>query len=301
MGSDTRSRDGRSSTAGVHCPSGVQKSVGVESLKVFLASSLAQESTATTTRAEGSTTWFRVLVEGAVADSQVTVLIVGVAVHAPEAVLLLAPQRPLGGVEAGVGEGGPDVRAVAGHGVVEAAAAQQAEVGHPGLPGGRRVVGGPVDPAASDQVGGQAVDRLQHGQPPQGGLDAARRGGPGRVLVVGAAPAVCASCITGGEGGVTLALQVDRVVVVQGEPFPVVPGQFTLGVKGSQPRSPCLLPGRGMLMVGDVEQVHRLAGQEPAVLASFGHAPHHRRNPATAAQAAQHGPHPVLAGFHDGG
>ena len=44
-----------------------------------------------------------------------------VAVHAPEAVLLLAPQRPLRGVETGVGEGSLDVRAVAGHGVVEAA------------------------------------------------------------------------------------------------------------------------------------------------------------------------------------
>ena len=91
----------------------------------------------------------RVLVEQPVADAEVAVLIVGIAVNAPEAVLLLAPQRPLGGVEAGAGEGGPDVRAVAGHGMVEAAAAQQPEVGHPGLLGGRRVVGGPVDPAAA--------------------------------------------------------------------------------------------------------------------------------------------------------
>ena len=37
------------------------------------------------------------------------------------------------------------------------------------------------------RVGGQSVHRLQHGQTPQGGLDAPRRGGPGRVLVVSAA------------------------------------------------------------------------------------------------------------------
>ena len=68
--------------------------------------------------------------------------IVGVAVHASEVVLLLAPEHPLGGVETGIGEGGPAVRAVARHSVVEAAVAQQPEVGHPDLPGGRRVVGG---------------------------------------------------------------------------------------------------------------------------------------------------------------
>ena len=76
----------------------------------------------------------RVLVEGAVADSQVAVLFVGVAVHAPEAVLLLAPDYPLGGVDADVDEGGPDLLAVAGHGLVEAAAPEQPEVGHPDLP-----------------------------------------------------------------------------------------------------------------------------------------------------------------------
>ena len=53
-GSDTRSREGLSSTAGVHCPSGVQNRVGVKSLRVFRASSLAQASTATTTWAEGA-------------------------------------------------------------------------------------------------------------------------------------------------------------------------------------------------------------------------------------------------------
>ena len=56
-GSDTRSREGLNSTAGMHRPSGVQKRVGVESLRVFRASSLAQASTATTTWAEGSTSW----------------------------------------------------------------------------------------------------------------------------------------------------------------------------------------------------------------------------------------------------
>ena len=56
-GSDARSREGRSSTAEVHWPSGVQNRVGVESLRVLRASSLAQTSTATTTWAEGSTFW----------------------------------------------------------------------------------------------------------------------------------------------------------------------------------------------------------------------------------------------------
>ena len=45
--------------------------------------------------------------------------------------------------------------------------------------------GGGLTLPAAYQVGGQAVDRLQHGETPQGGLDSPRRGGPGRVLVVG--------------------------------------------------------------------------------------------------------------------
>ena len=56
-GSDTRSLEGRSSTAGVQFPSGVQNRVGVEPLRVLRASSRAQASTATTTWAEGSTSW----------------------------------------------------------------------------------------------------------------------------------------------------------------------------------------------------------------------------------------------------
>ena len=56
-GWDTRSLEGRSSTAGVHCPSGVQNRVGVLPLRVCLASSLAQASEATTIWAEGSTSW----------------------------------------------------------------------------------------------------------------------------------------------------------------------------------------------------------------------------------------------------
>ena len=47
----------------------------------------------------------RVLVKQPAADAEVPVLLVGIAVHAPEAVLLLAPQSPFGGVETGVGEG----------------------------------------------------------------------------------------------------------------------------------------------------------------------------------------------------
>ena len=53
--SDTRSREGLSSTAGVHCPPGVQKRVDVEPVRVVWASSLAQASWATTIWAEGST------------------------------------------------------------------------------------------------------------------------------------------------------------------------------------------------------------------------------------------------------
>ena len=74
------------------------------------------------------------------------------------------------------------------------------------------------------------------------------------------AVAVFASRITGGEGRVALALQVGRMIVVQGEPFPVVLGQFPLRVEGGQPGGPCLLPGPGMLVAGDVEQVHGPAG-----------------------------------------
>ena len=58
-GSDTRSREGRSSTASLHLPSGVQNSVGVGTLRVVRASSLAQASATTTTWPEGSTAWSR--------------------------------------------------------------------------------------------------------------------------------------------------------------------------------------------------------------------------------------------------
>ena len=175
-------------------------------------------------------------------------------------------------MESGVGEGGPDVFPVTGHGVVEAAVPEQPEVGHPDLPGGCAIAFGQVDPAAADQVGGQAVDRFQHGQTTQGHFHAPRCRGPGWVLVVSTV-AVRVGRVTGREGGVVLVLQVDRMVVVQGEPFPVVLGQFPLRVEGGLPGGPGLLPGRRVLVAGDVEQVHRPAGQEPAVLASFGHAP----------------------------
>ena len=78
------------------------------------------------------------------------------------------------------------------------------------------------------------------------------------------------------------------MVVVQDEPFPVVLGQFALRVEGGQPRGSGFLPGRGVLVVGDVEQVHGPAGQEPAVQPALDHAPHHRGYPAAPAQAAQH-------------
>ena len=93
----------------------------------------------------------RVLVEGAVADAEI-------------AVLFLASQYPFGGVETGVGEGGPEVHAVAGHGVVEAAVARRPAVGHPGVPGSCVFTGGQADSVVAEQVRGQAVDRLQCGQ-----------------------------------------------------------------------------------------------------------------------------------------
>ena len=71
------------------------------------ASSRAQASWATTIWPEGSHRLVRVLVEQPVANAEVAIFFVGVAVNSPEAVLLLAPQRPLGGVETGVGEGSP--------------------------------------------------------------------------------------------------------------------------------------------------------------------------------------------------
>ena len=189
-------------------------------------------------------------------------------------------------------KGGPYVLTVAGHGVVEAAVAQQPEVGHPGLPGGCvNVGGGQVDPAAADQVRGQAVDRLQHGQPTQGHFQAPRGGGPGRVLVAGAIVFVV-SRFTGGKRRTALALKVGGMVVVQGEPLPVVLGQFALRVEGGPSGGPSLLPGRRVLVVGDVEQVHGPAGQEPAVLPALGHAPHHRGDPAVPPQGAQHPPYP---------
>ena len=74
---------------------------------------------------------------------------------------------------------------------------------------------------------------------------------------------VLVSCITGSEGRVALILQVDEMLVVQGEPLPVVLGQFPLGVERGLACGPGLLPGCRMLVVGNVEQVHGPAGQEP--------------------------------------
>ena len=148
--------------------------------------------------------------------------------------------------------------------------------------------------------GGQAVDRLQHGQPAQGHLHAPRRGGPGRVLVVCAVAAAVPCLFACGEGRVARPFQVGRVVVVQGEPLPVVLGQFPLGVEAGQAGGAGLLPGAGVLVVIHVQKVHGLAGEEETVLASFGHAPHDRLHPAAAAQPAQHGPDPILGGSQGG-
>ena len=136
-------------------------------------------------------------------------------------------------METGVGERGPDVATVAGHGVVEAAVPQQPELGHPGLPGCRRASRRPTNPPAAQQVRGQGVDRFQHGQAAQGGLDAPGRGGPGRVRVVGvvAAAGLIIYRSRTGEGRANLAFQVRRVVVVQGELFRGVRRQFPLWVE----------------------------------------------------------------------
>ena len=72
------------------------------------------------------------------------------------------------------------------------------------------------------------------GQPSQRGLDAPPRGGPERVLMVNYG-GVLVSRITGSEGRVALILQVDEMLVVQGEPLPVVLGQFPLGVERGLP------------------------------------------------------------------
>ena len=66
-----------------------------------------------------------------------------------------------------------------------------------------------------------------------------------------------------------MGLQVDRMIVIQGEPLPVVLGQLAFVMEGGQACGSCLLPGRGVLVVGDVKQFHGPAGQEPAVLAYF--------------------------------
>ena len=106
--------------------------------------------------------------------------------------------------------------------------------------------------------------------------------------------------LSGGEWRFARVFQVGRVVVVQGEPLPEVVGHLALWVKGGQAGGAGLLPGAGMLVVGDVERFHSLAGEEEAVLASFGHTPHDGLNPAAGAQPSQHGPYPVLGHIRRG-
>ena len=178
---------------------------------------------------------------------------------------------------------------------------QQPEVGHPGFPGGGTIIGWPLDSSAAQQVGSQGVDRLQDSQAAQGGLDAPGRGGPRRVLVVGAVSIIAGltpyrTC--GGKGGTVLGFQMSRVVVVQGEPFREVRWQFPLGVKLGPAGGAGLLPGAGVPVVGHVERIHGLPGQEPAALAPFGHAPQHELQPAAPPQVSQHPPYPVLVQAH---
>ena len=108
-GSDTRSREGRSSTAGVHWPSGCAEEGGRVAAQGAAGQLPGPGVHGHHHLGRGFHLLVRILVEDTVADAQVAVLLVGVAVNSPEAVLLLAPQRPFGGVEAGVGEGGPEV------------------------------------------------------------------------------------------------------------------------------------------------------------------------------------------------
>ena len=129
--SDTRSLEGRSSTASLHCPSGVQNRVGGVAGEGAPGKLPGPGVHGHHHLDRGLHLLVRVFVEGAVADSQVAVFVAEVAVYAPEAVLLLAPQYPLGSVETGVGDGGPGILSVAGHGVVEPAVPEQPEVGHP--------------------------------------------------------------------------------------------------------------------------------------------------------------------------
>ena len=101
------------------------------------------------------------------------------------------------------------------------------------------------------------------------------------------------------KGGIALVLQVGRVVVVEGELFREVPGQLALRVELGQSCGAGLLPGAGVLVVGNVERVYGLAGQEPSVLALLGHAPAHRGDPARFVQHPQH-LQPVLCHAQDG-
>ena len=91
--------------------------------------------------------------------------------------------------------------------------------------------------------------------------------------------------ITDGEGGVALASPGGRDGRGPGRTGPGSPrGSSPSGWKEVKPCGPRFLLGRRMLVVGDVEQVHGPAGQEPAVLPALGHAPHHRGNPAAPPQ-----------------
>ena len=178
--------------------------------------------------------------EDAVLGALVASVPVGVAAHPPEAVVPLAPQRPLRDVEPGVGEGDPHLRAVARHRMVEAAVAQQPEVGHPQVVAAS--LAGPADPARPQQVRRQPVHGLQHGQSPQRGLHPTGRGGPRRVLVAVLVPLV--PVLTGPqEGRAPLALQMRQMGVVQVETTTQL--RHRPGVPGPTPPGPGPAPPPG--------------------------------------------------------
>ena len=106
------------------------------------------------------------------------------------------------------------------------------------------------------------------------------------MLMAGTALAGIVALFTGDKGRTGPVFQVYRVVVVQGETLPVVLGQFPLRVELGLSFGPGFLPGAGVLVACVVEQVHRLAGQEEAMVASLGHAPHHRGRPSRRCAAA---------------
>ena len=138
------------------------------------------------------------------------------------------------------------------------------------------------------------VHRLQQGQPPQTGLHPPTGGRPGRMLVPAAARILILHPPVGHEGRVDQPLQVGLALVVRSEALPQL--RPSGPVPTGQRRGPHRLPGRRMLVVAGVEQIHRAADQKPPLR----HPPPHRRHPAAPPQRVQHPPDVPLRSSHDG-